>query len=281
MHYAHQLGVVHRDVKPSNLIVDRNGKVWVVDFGLAYVKDQTQLTQDGALIGTLRYMSPEQLGASGAVRDHRIDVYAVGATLYEMLTGTPVFGAQSHAELLHQVLNEEPKSPHTVKPAISVSLATVLLKALEKDPVDRYTSAADFAEDLQRCLDHLPIRAKRATTFDRVIKWCRRNSSLVAVGCAASVLIALLSLLGVIAVVRAGRDTEQALARATQENHDANLQTARLALERGRRQCENGEVAEGLHWLAYALHICPRDESEVESVIRTNFGAWQNGASSA
>jgi serine/threonine protein kinase len=130
LEHAHQLGVVHRDIKPGNLILDGRGHVWVTDFGLAQCRSDARLTQTGDVVGTLRYMSPEQALAQRGVIDQRTDVYSLGATLYELLTLQPVFGGQDRQQLLRQIAFEEPARPRRVNRALPAELETIVLKAL-------------------------------------------------------------------------------------------------------------------------------------------------------
>src|SRR5207245_9443954 len=131
--YAHQMGVVHRDIKPGNLMLDGRGDVWVTDFGLAQLlQGDAHLTLTGDWVGTLRYMSPEQALAKRVVIDHRTDVYSLGVTLYELLTLRPAFPGRDRQELLRQVAFEEPKRPRRVNKAIPAELETIVLKAMEK-----------------------------------------------------------------------------------------------------------------------------------------------------
>src|SRR5262249_38385840 len=155
--YAHQAGVVHRDVKPANLLVDARGGLWVTDFGLAHIQSDARLTMTGDLVGTLRYMSPEQALAKRVVVDHRTDVYSLGATLYELLALRPVFEGTDRQELLRQIAFEEPKPPRRVNRAVPAELEVIVLKALEKNPADRYATARALADDLRRFLDDRPI----------------------------------------------------------------------------------------------------------------------------
>ncbi len=188
--YAHEMGVIHRDVKPANLLVDGRGNVWITDFGLAHFHADAGLTQTGDLVGTLRYMSPEQAGGPRVLLDHRTDVYSLGATLYEMLTLRPIFDAADRQALLCQILCDEPRPPRAADASIPPELETIVLKALAKSPAERYATARDFADDLHRFLRHEPIRARRATLAQRARKWLRRHPS---VPVAAAVLLVLLA----------------------------------------------------------------------------------------
>jgi serine/threonine protein kinase len=174
LEYAHEAGVVHRDVKPANLLLDGKGNVWITDFGLAHVSD-TGLTQTGDVFGTLRYMSPEQASGRKLAVDHRTDVYSLGATLYELLTLEPIFAGHDRQTLLHQILTEEPRRPRLVDRGVPVELETIVLKALAKAPEDRYATAGEMAADLRRYLNEQPILARRPSLYDRVRKWLRRH----------------------------------------------------------------------------------------------------------
>ncbi len=172
---AHALGVVHRDVKPANLLVDAAGRLWVTDFGLAQVQSDARLTMTGDLVGTLRYMSPEQALAKRVVVDHRTDLYSLGATLYELLTLEPAFAGSDRQELLRQIAFEEPKAPRRLNRAIPAELETIVLKALEKNPAERYATAQELADDLRRFQEDRPIRARRASVVQRLRKLARRH----------------------------------------------------------------------------------------------------------
>jgi tetratricopeptide (TPR) repeat protein len=193
LQHAHDLGVIHRDVKPGNLLLDGRGNLWVTDFGLAHVQSGASLTVTGDLVGTLRYMSPEQALAQRVVIDHRTDVYSLGATLYELLTLRPAFDGTDRHELLRQIAFEEPRPPRRLDKAIPAELETIVLKALEKNPADRYSSAQELADDLRRFLDDQPIRARRPSWRQVAAKWARRHRALV---WAAAAMLAVLLLLG-------------------------------------------------------------------------------------
>lgn len=192
LEYAHDAGVVHRDIKPANLLLDSKGQVWVTDFGLAQVATDGGLTQTGDLLGTLRYMSPEQAAGRRQPVDHRTDVYSLGATLYEMLTLQPLFPGQDRAALLHQILNEDPRPLRQLDRAIPVELETIVLKALSKLPSERYATAGEMAADLRRFLNEIPIHARRPQLIDRTRKWMRRHPTIVG----AAVVLLIFGLIG-------------------------------------------------------------------------------------
>jgi eukaryotic-like serine/threonine-protein kinase len=177
--HAHQRGIVHRDIKPANLMVDGCGNLWVADFGLAQIQTDAKLTLTGDLVGTLRYMSPEQALAKRAVVDHRTDVYSLGATLYELLTLEPAFSGQDREEILRQIAFEEPRPLRRVNRAVPEELATIVAKAMEKNPAERYGTAQDLADDLRNYLEDRPLQARRPSLRQRVQKWLRRHSAVV------------------------------------------------------------------------------------------------------
>jgi serine/threonine protein kinase/tetratricopeptide (TPR) repeat protein len=179
LEHAHGLGVLHRDVKPANLLVDPRGHLWVTDFGLARLQDSGNLTQTGDLLGTLRYMSPEQARAD-RVLDPRADVYSLGVTLYELLTLIPAFECSEREELLRKITLEDPVLPRKIDPSIPRDLETIVLKAMSKEPEARYASALALADDLQRFLDDRPILARRPGPRERIGRWARRHKTAVA-----------------------------------------------------------------------------------------------------
>lgn len=175
LHYAHENGVVHRDIKPSNLMLDASSKLWITDFGLARITNASNLTVSGDMIGTARYMSPEQAGGRLHEVDHRSDIYSLGITLYELLTLRPAFDASSRRDLLLAVEHETPVPPRKLNPSIPVDLETIVLKAIEKGRGDRYTSAAEFAEDLEHFLGGRPTIAKRPGWTEHTFRWANRH----------------------------------------------------------------------------------------------------------
>ncbi len=178
--HAHKVGIVHRDIKPANLLLDVQGNLWVTDFGLARLQDDVGLTITGDLVGTLRYMSPEQALAKRGYLDHRTDIYSLGATLYELVTLQPAIDGQDRQEVLRKITQDEPAPPRRLNPAIPRELETILLKAINKEPELRYTTAQALADDLRRYLDDKPIKAKRPTWLEQIVKWSRRHRLIVA-----------------------------------------------------------------------------------------------------
>jgi serine/threonine protein kinase len=179
LEHAHSVGIVHRDVKPGNLIVDETGKLWVTDFGLARVGPDAGLTMSGDLVGTLRYMAPEQALARHGLADHRVDVYGLGCTLYELLTGQPAVHGNDKAEVLRTIAFEEPVVPRKLDKAIPAELETVTLKCLAKNPAERYATAGELADDLRRWLSDQAIKAKPPSLRQKAAKWVRRHQPLV------------------------------------------------------------------------------------------------------
>jgi WD40 repeat protein/serine/threonine protein kinase len=177
--YAHEQGVTHRDVKPANLMVDARGHLWVTDFGLAQCQQSAGLTMTGDLVGTLRYMSPEQALAQRGGTDQRTDIYSLGATLYELLTLEPAFDGSDRQELLRKIAFEDPRAPRQVNRAVPYELETIVLRAMAKSPADRYATAQDLADDLRRFLEHRPILARRPSLLQRLALWARRHRGIV------------------------------------------------------------------------------------------------------
>jgi serine/threonine protein kinase len=227
LEHAHQAGVVHRDIKPANLLVDGRGNLWITDFGLAMFQTGAGLTMTGELLGTLRYMSPEQAWARRGEVDHRTDIYSLGVTLYELLTLQPVFGGQDRHELLYQIAHEEPREPRRVDRTIPVELETIVLKAIAKRPAERYATAQEMADDLQRFLEDKPILAKRPSLRERWVKWARRHRSVVYSAAALMVLLTIGSVVSTVLIAREHAETKAAYERERQKAVEAAEQRAR------------------------------------------------------
>jgi len=238
--HAHQNGVIHRDVKPSNVILDNGGKPWVTDFGLARIETDATLTVTGDLLGTVRYMSPEQALAKRIVVDHRTDVYSLGATLYELLTLQPVFTGQDRQELLRQIAFDEPKAPRRLNKAIPEELEIIVTKAMAKNPAERYDTAQELADDLRRFLEDRPIRARRPTLVQRTAKWSRRHKPIVWSAAVSMFLLLVVGLVGLgigNRMIRKERDEKDA-ALTAETKALAEKNEALLYAEAERRRAE-------------------------------------------
>src|SRR5437899_1873546 len=179
VHYAHEHHILHRDIKPGNILLDRKGEPHLTDFGLArLVETESTVTHTMEVLGTPSYMAPEQAKGDNAAVSNATDVYGLGAVLYQLLTGHPPFAGGTTYETIRLVLDTEPRQPRLLNPKIDRDLNTICLKCLEKDPKRRYSSALALAEDLERWLKPEPIRARRTGLVTRGRKWVRRNPSI-------------------------------------------------------------------------------------------------------
>jgi serine/threonine-protein kinase len=177
--YAHEHGILHRDIKPGNILLDAEGEPHLTDFGLArLVETESTVTRTMEVLGTPSYMAPEQAVGNNARVSSATDIYGLGAVLYQLLTGHPPFAAGTTYETVRLVLDTEPRQPRLWNRKIDRDLTTICLKCLDKDPQRRYSSALALAEDLERWLKHEPIRARRTGLFTRGRKWVRRNPSI-------------------------------------------------------------------------------------------------------
>ncbi len=177
LHYAHGQGIIHRDIKPANLILSFDGRIMVADFGLAKTVDEASVTMTGALLGSLRYVSPEQAMAKRVRVDHRTDIYSLGATLYELLCFQPAFPGSDEKEILGAIIARDPAPPKKIAPTVPFELDTICMKTLEKSPDARYATARALGEDLRRYIQDLPITAKRPGIAKRVVKFVKRRKA--------------------------------------------------------------------------------------------------------
>ena len=228
--HAHDVGIVHRDIKPSNLLLDDRGKIWITDFGLAQIRDNPVGTGSRDIIGTLRYMSPEQASGRKFLIDHRTDIYSLGVTLYELLTLKPAFANAGAKEIIRQVTFEDPLPLRQVNPNIPVELETIIAKAISKNPVDRYSSAFALAEDLDRFCNDQPIAARPPTALQRIRRWTGKHQTLSGV-LAVGIGLTFLSSLGLTAVTWRSNQliTDERNKTVTQLNRSEGWRLATLA----------------------------------------------------
>ena len=218
--YAHTNGVWHRDIKPSNLIIDGQGVVWLTDFGLAHHENRDAVTATGDIVGTLRYMAPEQF--SGKF-DGRCDTYSLGMTIYEMLALRPAFTEARHAPLITQKTTSRPPTPRSINSRIPRDLETIVLKAIAVNPDRRYKRPSDLADDLRRFIEDRPIMARRVSARERVYRWAKRNPLAATLG-----LISLISILSVfIVATRKNLELQAETARVRKQTREKNVEVLR------------------------------------------------------
>ncbi len=238
--YAHRRGVIHRDLKPGNILLDQNSNPRVTDFGLAkMVRSDSGLTGSGQILGTPSYMPPEQAGGSRGDIGPAADVYALGATLYALLTGRPPFQAATPMDTLIQVINEVPVPPRRLNASIPSDLETICLKCLEKDSGKRYPTAAALADDLRRYLAGAPIVARPVARVERVVKWARRRPAIAAL----LALVAVVTAAGLGGVLWQWRHAVQAEIETLAQKKLADTQKD-LAVENAKRADENASKAD-------------------------------------
>jgi len=232
VHYAHEHGILHRDIKPGNILLDKKGEPHLTDFGLArLVETESSVTHTLDVLGTPSYMAPEQAIGNNATVSSATDVYGLGAVLYQLLTGQPPFAGGTTYETIKLLLDTEPRQPRLLNPKVDRDLSTICLKCLEKDPKRRYSSALALAEDLERWLKHEPIQARHTGVFARGKKWVRRNptSALLAAS-----LIALMAAAGWI------------ISKSELVRHPVTTGIAVLPFENLNDQKENSTFADGV-----------------------------------
>jgi WD40 repeat protein/serine/threonine protein kinase len=268
---AHDKKIVHRDLKPANVLLSEDGTPRISDFGLARKLDEVGQTQTGSVMGTPSYMAPEQ--AQG--RTHEVgplaDVYALGAILYQCLTGRPPFQAASYTDTVRQVLEQEPVPPRRLNDATPRDLETICLKCLHKEQAERYRSAAELADDLHHFLSDRPIKARRSRSAERLARWCRRNP-LVATSSGLTALALMIVLVLSITFAVRERHHSSDLSRALR---DSRYQIAQNYLDRALAPSTQTEPDERLLWLAQGLRSAPDDADDLKEVIRLNVSAWR------
>ena len=258
-----RVGVIHRDIKPSNLLVDVRGNLWVTDFGLARFQGDSALTATGDLLGTLRYMSPEQAQARRVVVDHRTDIYSLGVTLYELLTLCPAYRRKAIVRSCCGGSSRRSRGrPRLLNPAVPADLETIVLKAIAKERVGSVQhGAGHWPTTCGRFLRAKPIRARRPTLLDRTAKWSRRHRRVVVVA------------VGLLVLAVAGLAIGAAL--LAQQRDEARRQSAELMLDRGLESCQKGDIGKGLLWMARGLEVNPAGAGDLERCLRANLAGWR------
>ncbi len=268
--HAHSRGIVHRDLKPANILIDRQDRPHLSDFGLAKALDpDLDLTLTGQVLGSVNYMAPEQAAGRSADVTSAADIYALGAVLYQLLTGRPPFLAESFGEVLRQVLNEDPIPPRRLNASVPRDLETICLRCLQKEPHRRYHSAQELADDLQRFRDKKPILARPATHVERTLKWIQRNRVV-------SALTALLIVAFVMTAWELHR-AEDYLGRAQRVNFKYIESADRRAQQDAESRLHLGHVDETVKILAQLLHDNPTNDfvrARLFSVLSTKTFPW-------
>ena len=277
LQYAADQGVLHRDIKPANLLLDLKGNIWVTDFGLAKSDDSDELTNPGDIVGTLRYLAPERLRGESELAS---DIYSLGATLYELLVLRPLFDGVKREQLLSVIADVDPVRPRLIDGTIPADLETIVLKAIAKDSLDRYSKATDLAADLRRFVEDRPVLARRIRPTERLWRWCRRNRAMAIMMSTLSLLAVLLLIGGFIAnAIRAERNEavyQRELARQARDENELLLKRTQAAELESRirehlaratvvqRSGKEGQRFASLHEIRMAASLMPNEQLQSE-----------------
>jgi WD40 repeat protein len=289
MQAAHDKGVIHRDLKPANVLLAEDGTPKITDFGLAKKLDEVGKTQTGSIMGTPSYMSPEQAQGKSSELGPPCDIYALGAILYECLTGRPPFRAATPLDTVLQVVSEEPVPPTQLNARVPRDLETICVKCLHKEPAKRYKAAADLAADLRRFQAGEAIQARPVGKLERLWFWCRRNPALAAVSAAGLLALVAGTVVSLSYGIEASRsaselavkeketkaalDASETIRRQLEETdrkrRKFTRQSALLALEKGVKYWDEGDATLGALWLTRSLEMVEKQDADLERVIRS------------
>jgi WD40 repeat protein/predicted Ser/Thr protein kinase len=268
MHHAHQRGVLHRDLKPDNILIDNEGRPYITDFGLAkHVDQDSGMTQTGAIMGTPTYMAPEQARGERNLTTS-VDVYSLGAILYEMLTGRPPFQADTMTKLLIAAQREEPKRPRTINQKVDLDMETIALRCLSKEAENRYDSAAAMADDLERWLKGETIIARPVGAIERTLRWCKRNTALAGTAGVAVSLIALISLVFVAQLMIKNKQLSESM--AAEKDARGKAEAAQRTAEENEIEAKRQEGVAKAETLKMRRHLYAASMNQIAT-------AWETG----
>lgn len=293
---AHRHGVIHRDVKPHNLLLGKSNRLHLTDFGLARLTDAPHLTVSGEVMGTPSYLSPEQVRGNREEIDHRTDIYSLGATLYEMLTRRRPFDGGTREEILSVICTAEPVAPRRLDPSIPVDLETVCLRAMDKMPARRHPSAAVLAEDLWRFSEGRPIRSRRPSRTVRAARWVARRKALAAATATVAVAVALCAGLAWSASAARHREAQRLLRDAYEQLAYADYHAPDLVAADIERAAALGADADQLHRvraltclgatdqagaIAHLSALLQHDPTDLRALYLLAWAQWRNGQQAA
>jgi WD40 repeat protein len=276
VHHAHEAGVVHRDLKPTNIMMDRGGEPYVIDFGLARREvGEMTVTVDGQVLGTPAYMPPEQACGDSHKADRRSDTYSLGVVLFRLLTGELPFRGQVRMLIL-QILDQQAPSPRQLDATIPRDLATITLKCLEKEPAKRYQTAAELADDLRRYLAGEPIKAREVGRAERVWRWAKRHPELASLSALLFLTLLTAAIVAPLVAVRQTQlrhEAEFLRDESERDKKDLQNQVAHNLLQRASEEYNSGRILEGIALLAGAYEAAATN-SPLRSSIRAMLPGW-------